>query len=173
MSQAGIINDSGMPAVPTVFVTDAGNAVPALNVLNVVTPGGGTAGISTSGAGNTITVTLSGSLVGTGQTIGAVTDDLITIPLGAVPTTYIIEAKVVGFEATTPAGCGYNLIGVACTDGAAASIVTPQDKYLAENPALHGSDGNFVAVGNSIVIRVLGTIGLTIQWRASATSLGV
>lgn len=39
--------------MPTSFVTDAGTAIPAVNILNVL---GGT-GITTSGAGNTITVT--------------------------------------------------------------------------------------------------------------------
>ena len=70
MSQAGIINASGMPAVPTTFTTNAGNATPALNVLNVL----GAGEITTSGAGNTITITTTDpSVSGTVNTIGAVT----------------------------------------------------------------------------------------------------
>ena len=42
------------PAVATSYVTDNGTAVPALNILNVI---GGTGAI-TSGAGNTITITV-------------------------------------------------------------------------------------------------------------------
>lgn len=42
------------PVIPTTFVTQNGNAVPAANILNVL----GSAGVSTSGAGNTVTITL-------------------------------------------------------------------------------------------------------------------
>jgi hypothetical protein len=52
--QKSLVSGPVPPAVPTSFVTDSGTAVPALNVLNVF---GGT-GATTSGAGNTITVTV-------------------------------------------------------------------------------------------------------------------
>lgn len=55
MSQSGSLSTSGsVPSnVPQAFVTDSGIAIPALNILNVV--GAGT--ISTSGSGNTVTIT--------------------------------------------------------------------------------------------------------------------
>ena len=156
------------------FITgDVGGAVPpnAGFNLNLLTGDG----LTTTGnpATNTITLTVDGLTLGTGTTIGAVTSDLITINLGAIPTTYIIEAKIAGFENTTPTGCAYNLICGARTTGAAASIVAPQDKYIAEGGGLLGCDGYFVAVGNTIVVRVLGTAGLTIRWKSLTTQMGV
>ncbi len=58
MSHAGQNSRSAVaPTVPITFVTDSGNATAAANILNVL----GASGVSTSGAGNTITV--SGALI--------------------------------------------------------------------------------------------------------------
>jgi hypothetical protein len=174
MSQAGIVSDSSSPSSDIEKITgDVGGAVgpdAAFN-LNLLTGDG----LTTTGnpGANTITISVDGLTLGTGQTIGAVTADLITIALGATPTTYIIEAKIAGFEATTPAGVAYNLICGVRTTGAAATIIGIQDKYTAEEAALTLCAAAFVAVGNTAVVRVTGTAGLTIRWKASTVQLGV
>jgi len=169
MSQAGIINASGMPAVPTTFVTDAGNVTPALNVINVVTPGGGTTGISTSGAGNTITITLNDtSISGTGQTIGAVTADIITFPLGAVAGTYTFNVDVASFEPTTPAGAGYGIVASVRTTGAAAVLVPNQAVDEMEELALVLADAVVTVAGNNMIVRATGVAALTLDWKATA-----
>jgi hypothetical protein len=173
MSQiAKLFDGTALPDVET-LTGDIGGAVPASAALNINLLTGN--GLTSTGvpATNTITFTLDGYTQGTGQTIGAVTADLITLTLSAVPNTYTIEAKIAGFEATTPAGCGYNLICVARTTGAASTIVSVQDKYIAEDAALGACDANFVAVGNTIVVRATGTAGLTINWRATTIQIGV
>jgi hypothetical protein len=59
MSQSGDLNVNGglpPPDVPTLFVCDVGSATPALNTLDVL----GAGGTTTSGSGNTITITSTG-----------------------------------------------------------------------------------------------------------------
>jgi len=100
---------------------------------------------------------------GTAQTIGAVTADLITVPLGAVAGTFQFEARVKAFEASNPAGAGYNLYGTFTTDGLAATLVGQQPIFN-EDAALSAADAYFVASGNNAVLQVLGVALLTIDW---------
>lgn len=102
---------------------------------------------------------------GTGTTVGTATADLITFPLGATPGTYQFEARVKGFEATTPAGAGYNLYATFTTNGTTASLVGVQDVFNV-NAALTTASATFVASGNNAVLRVQGVTALTINWSA-------
>ena len=102
---------------------------------------------------------------GVGQTIGAVTADLISVPLGAVAGTYQFEARVKGYESGTPAGCGYNVYATFTTDGATATLVGVQDVFN-EDGTLAAADAYFVASGNNAVLQVLGVTALTIDWDA-------
>lgn len=158
------------PTVPTSFVTDSGTAVPAANILNVVTPGGGTQGIATSGSGNTILVTVTdNSLSGTVTTVGATTGNLITFPLGAIPGTYTFDIKVAGFAvAGGPLGAGYTLVGAVRTTGAAAILLPSQALDSFEEGGLVPSAFSLTVSGNNAVFQVLGTAGTTIDWKGVA-----
>jgi hypothetical protein len=173
MSQITKLFDGTIKPDIETLTGDVGGAVGPNAAFNINLLTG--VGLTATGdpASNTITWTIDGLTLATAQTIGAVTADLVTIPLGATPTTYIIEAKVAGFENTTPAGAAYNLICGARTTGAAASIIGVQDKYNTEDAALVACDGYFTTSGNNIVVQVLGTAGLTVRWKATTIQLAV
>lgn len=116
----------------------------------------------TLGAG-TIDIKIADTAIGTAQTIGAVTADVLTVPLGATPGTYQFEARVKAFESTTPAGAGYNIYGTFTTDGISATLVGDQPVFN-EDPALAAGDAYFIASGNNAILQVLGVVGLTIDW---------
>lgn len=117
--------------------------------------------ISLGGAGSGGT-----PLNGSGTTVGAVTADLITLPLGAVPGTYSFEIEIAGFEAGTPSGAGYRIAGSVRTTGAAAVLVPAQVVDEFEEAALVACSAALVVAANTAIIRVTGTVGLTINWKA-------
>jgi hypothetical protein len=173
MSQITKIFDGTIKPDIETLTGDTGGAVSADAAFNINLLTGD--GLTSTGnpATNTITFTLDSFVTGTGQTVGAVTADLITFSMGAVAGMRILEAKIEGFEATGPNGCAYNLICGARTSGAAATVVGIQDKYIAEDAAVVGADGNFVASANNIVVQVTGVAGLTINWKATLTYVGI
>ncbi len=164
----GVTAGSLPPSVPLSFTEDTGVAVPVANNLNVI----GGVGIDTSGSGSTVTISLENSSTGIATTVGAVTADVVTINLSTVigaPGTISIEARVAGFNAATPASAGYLLYGTARTDGVTATIVSTPDQIVNEDAALSLADGTFVASGNTVIVRVTGVAGLTINWRATSS----
>jgi len=166
MSQFFIATTSGNlpPTVPTSFVEDTGSATPAANVLNVL----GGSGIRTSGSGNTVTIAIQNGSTANATTVGAVTADIITIPLAATNQTYTFDIRISGIETTTPAGVGYNIFGTVRTNGVAASVVGTPDKIVNEDVALIAADANLIVSGNSAIIRLTGVAGVTINWGAFA-----
>lgn len=163
MSQVYTSGGSSPPIVATTYITDSGNAVPAANILNVLGDGDS---IITSASGNTINILPADIEIGTGSTVGAVTDDVVTFALGATPGTYQIEASVVGFESTTPAGTGFRLFAAFRTDGASATLCNTVDSAENAEAALSGADATLVASGNNAILRVTGVAALTISWKA-------
>lgn len=103
---------------------------------------------------------------GTGQTIGAVTDDLITLDLGSTAGMYAVQVRVSGFESSTPAGCNYQIDGGARTTGAAAVLVG-QSQELNEEAAISAADVVLVVSGNNLIVRATGVAALTIDWTCS------
>lgn len=167
MSQAGVILPSGVPSIPTSFVTDTGTAIPAANILRMVaidSTYNDIDGIIFVGSGNTVTLMLTNRLQGTGSTVGAVTADIITFSLGATPGVYAVEFRLSAFESTTPAGLGYSIFAAVRTTGAAASLIGTPDFIESEEAALAAADADIIVSGNNLIVRVTGVAGLTIKW---------
>lgn len=160
---------SSEPSVADQYVTDSGTAVPVANILNVVgneTTANNNNGIETTGAGNTVTVLLTNRLQGSTTTVGAVNGDIITFPLGVVAGTYTFEFKISSFEATNPASGGYAVAFVASTTGAAATVLGNLYSDALEDAPIMASSIDLDASVNSVILRVTGVVGLTINWSA-------
>lgn len=154
-----------LPDIET-LTADIGGAVSPDAAFNINIIGG--TGIDTSGnpLTNTITISQEGKLQGTGQTIGAVTADLITVNLGAVAGVYTFDIKVVGFDAVTPQGLGYTLVGSVRTTGAGAILIPGQTVDEFEEIGAVLSTCQIAVAANTAIVRVLGLAGKTINWKA-------
>ncbi len=169
MSQAGVISNgsAGMGSVDT-LTGDNGIAVPpdGANNINLLTgPGLTSTGVVVT---NTITFTLDGTDHGTATTVGAVSAQVITVALGAVPGVYTFDCKVAAFEAGTPSGAGYTIVGAVRTTGAAAVLIPGQAVDSFEEAALTGASAALTVAGNNARITVTGVAGLTVNWVADS-----
>lgn len=157
------------PAVPTSFVTDSGTAVPVANILNILTndtSANNDNGITDNGSGNTVNILLTNRLQGAGTTTGATTSDLITMPLGAIAAVYRFEFKVAGRDTVSGDGVGYSVLTSIRTDGASATIIQSPFIDTDEDASLTGANIDFIASGNSGILRVTGVALKTINYQA-------
>jgi len=114
-------------------------------------------------------VTLAQYETDTGQTIGAVNDDVLTLDLGGTAGGYILEAEIIGFESSGPAIGWIKLVGGARTTGAASTVVGTTGKDIGCDTSLDGITAQYVASGNDIIVRVTGVVALTINWKVKLT----
>jgi hypothetical protein len=167
MSQAGTFDrTTGLRDIETINGNVGGFVGPSIiGNINLY----GINGVTVTGdpVTHTLTISVDHLLTGFGTTVGATTADLITFPMGAVPSTYTIEGRVAGFDAATPAGASLKLWGGTRTTGAAGVILNTVDKNVNTEAALVTSDATIVIVGNSFVVRVTGVAGKTINWTAT------
>jgi len=163
MSQAGSINGGGSgppvnPEIPTSFTTDTGAAVPAANNLNVF----GDNGITTVGAGDTVTI---GFISGTNGTVGAATSTILTdTPDDNATTTY--QILVDGFDAANSEGVGGQLIGTVRKVGGVVTVIGTPDDVLNRDAGLAGSTFTMSASGGDVIVTATGVAGRTITWKA-------
>jgi hypothetical protein len=165
MSQAGVIRNgsAGMGSVDT-LTGDVGGAVgpDGANNINILS-GQGLVTVGNPGT-NTITILLNGASDGNVTTVGAVTAQALVIPLGAVPGVYTFDARIAAFEAGTPSGAGYTIVGAVRTTGAAAILIPGQAVDAFEEAALVGASAALTVAGNNARFTVTGVALLTIDW---------
>jgi hypothetical protein len=169
---------SSSPAVPTSFVTQDGTAVPVANVLiingldstennanGIITKGG----VVGTGTANEVDVVITNRLQGSGSTVGAVTTQIATMPLGATPGNYAFQVYASGYTTTGPAGTAYSIVSSIRTNGATATLIATSDETFVEDASLAASDLQVDVSGNNVVINATGIVGITIDWNVVCT----
>jgi len=167
MSQITRYNSGGTPAgdIETITGNTGGPVGPdgAFNI-NII----GADGVVTTGnpGTNTITITQSGDAytIVTGTTVGAVTDDIFTLPLG-INNAATVQATITGAASDYSAALVGRMCGGARRAGAGALLVGSPIADFSEDSA-GAPIIDIVTSGNDVIVQVTGVGAQTWNWRA-------
>ena len=174
MSQAGLYDDSATPLSDIETLTgDSGGAVGPNGSGNIDIKGvdsttnndNGITIVGTPGS-NLLDVTLTNRATGAVTTTDATLTTIITLPMGATPSTFYILGNICCFNASNPASGAYSIAGGYRTDGATSVELGTEYHDTFEDPALSGVDVFLTSSGNDILVQVQGVGVLSINWNA-------
>lgn len=98
----------------------------------------------------------------TGQTVGAVTETLLTYDLGSSAGMYTFFILIGGYSTTTgESTCERALVNIT-TNGSTGTFVDESDRYATN---IAGSGVSMAVSGNSGLVQAIGSAGHTINWR--------
>lgn len=152
----------------TTYDEDTGTATPIGNVLNVV----GGSGVTTSGSGNTITISIQNSQTSTGQTVGATTADLATFDCAPAGTYFFTTQLAAYASGGTPPNqaLGVESYATIVSDGATLTAVGDDDAISHMTSGFASASPppslSLVVSGTNVIVQVQGIAGYTIDWGA-------
>lgn len=162
--------------VATSFVTDdATTAIPALNILNVLTDqsntnkDSGLLSVADPDNGDNLYIKLSNRATSQIQTTDATETLLLSLELGVGDGTYIAEGNLIAYNSTDDLSAAYTFIGAARSSGGAATEIGIENKNIWEEGTMSGLDFTVEVSGNNLIVNVEGLAGKTIDWNGILT----
>lgn len=163
MSQVYVPSTSSSPSIPTEFMANSGSAVPEANILKIV----GTTGITTSGDGNTITISpVESGYTGTGTTVDNQIVNILVVP-ATEDKAFMAECHIVGYDSSNNLAIGGEIIAVGINDGAVAIVGSPEITKIADAP-ISSASFTVISLGTNFAVQATGVVGHTIDWRCTA-----
>lgn len=112
-------------------------------------------------------------LSGTGTSVNADPVDLITFNMGASTAVYRFFIHICGRDTGSGDGVGYSIFASARTDGATCTIISSPFNDNDEDASLVTATAVITNSGNSFILRVAGSAGRTVTYRALGTYISI